>query len=130
MGDTARFGGARANYHVARHDARALRWRRRSSWDNNGTPRAAGDRALLDTHARTEREPFASGVSRPCVGSAARRRWRRSRIESSPGYQLRNHPIDVGSERRESSTIRLRPNPNDDVGSDIRWKQARPGELS
>ena len=44
MGDTARCGGARASYHVARHDARALRWRTQSNSDNNGTPQVAGDR--------------------------------------------------------------------------------------
>jgi hypothetical protein len=130
MGDTARFGGARASYHVLRHDARALRWRRQSSWDNNGTPREAGDRASPGTRVRTEQEAFASGVTRPGIGRVAGRRRRRSGIVGSPCNQLCHCPIDVGSERRKCCPIGLRTDPNDDVGGNIGWKQARPGEFS
>jgi hypothetical protein len=130
MGDTARFGGVRASYRVARHDAPALRWRRQNSWDNNGTLQAVGDQALLGTHARIEREAFASGVTRPGIGRVAGKRRRRTGIVGSPGNQLRHCPIDVGSKRRECCPIRLRTDPNDDVGGNIGWKQARPGEFS
>jgi hypothetical protein len=129
MGDTAQFGGVQASYHGARHDARGLRLRRQSNSDNNGTPRAAGDRATSDTHVRTEREPFASGVTRTHVRGILEHRWQ-SRIQSSPGHELGKYPTDICIERREGRAICLRTNPNDDLSGEIGWQQTRPRELS
>jgi hypothetical protein len=129
MGDTARFGGVRASFHAAHRVVRALRWRRRSSSDNNGTPRAAGGRALLDRPAQLERVVFASGVTRPRIS----RRFERSRrfgVRGSPDGQPGKDAVDIGSECREGCPICVWTDPDDDVGSYVGWQEARSGKLS
>src|SRR3954462_9317387 len=64
MGDTARYGGVRANRRATPHGVPALRWRRRSNSDNNGMLWGAGGRVSPDSPAHTRRESFASGVAR------------------------------------------------------------------
>ena len=129
MGDTAQFGGVRASCREARHDARGLRLRRQSNSDNNGTPQAAGDRATSDTHARTERVPCASGVTRTYIGSASEHRpW--SWIQRSPSHQLGKYATDIHVECCEGRAICLRTNPNDDLSREVSWQQTCPRELS
>ena len=129
MGDTAQFGGVRASYHAARHDARALRWRRQSNSDNNGTLREAGDRALLGTHAQSEREAFASGVARPRI-SRRFERGQLSRVRSSPFQQLHEDAIDIGAQSRKGCVVSLWPDSNDDVGSYACREKTRPRQLT
>jgi hypothetical protein len=129
MGDTARFGGSRASYPAAHHDARALRWRRQSNWDNNGTPREAGDRGLSGTHARPARGAFASGVARPRITGRFESRRLLLRIRSSPIEQLHHDALDIGSQRREGCVICLRPDPDHDVGRYIDREEARSGQF-
>jgi len=43
-------------------------------------------------------------------------------LSGPPGYELGEYPFDIGSQSRECCTIRLWPNPNDDVSSYVSWK--------
>jgi len=121
MGDTARCGGVRASYRAARHDARALRWRRQSNSDNNGTRREAVGRVLLGTRARSEREASASGVIQRRISRGGRRLFR---IRCSPVEQVHEYAIDIGRQSCKGCTIRLRPDPDHDVDSYIGGQEA------
>jgi len=130
MGDTARFGGVRASFRVARRGARALRWRTRSNSDNNGTRREAGDRASPDSRALGERGESASGVSwRTLHADFGRlRRWLGD--GAPPSQQLPERPVDVGSQVGEGRAIGLDANPDDDVGREVGREKSRSGELA
>src|SRR5215207_5650269 len=130
MGDTARCGGSRASYPAALHVARALRWRKPNSWDNNGTRQEAGDRVPPDIRARIERGASALSVARqwsrhPVTG----KRLGRLRRYGPPLHELGESSLDVRGEIREGSSIGLRPDPDDQVRGDVGGKEACSGQL-
>ena len=129
MGDTARFGGVRASFHGERRDARALRWRTRSRSDNNGTPRAAGDRARPGRHVPTEREASASGVVRRFTRVDVERKGSRLGFLGPPLLELHDHPVDVRGKRSEGRAVSVGADPDDDVGRNVGWQDSRSGEL-
>ena len=130
MGDTAQFGGVRANFHGERRDARALRWRKRSSSDNNGTPQGVGDRARPGRRARTAPEAFASGVVRWFTDAAVQ--WGRARLGlgGSPSLKLCDHAVHVGGKRGKARFVCFRANPDDDGRRNIDWQDPRSRELA
>lgn len=130
MGDTARFGGVRASFHGERRDARALRWHRQSSSDNNGTPLEAGDRARLGRRVPAERETFASGVAWCCACAAVRSGRISLGLVSSPSQELRHHLVDVRSERAKAGSVGFGSNPDDDIRGDVRGKDSSSRKLS
>ncbi len=129
MGDTARFGGVRASFHGERRGARALRWRKRSSSDNNGTPQAAGDRARPGRRVPTEREAFASGVVRRITTSGVERSGSRLGLAGTPLLKLHDHPVDVRGKQGEGRSVGFGPDPDDDVGREIGRQDPRSRKL-
>ena len=130
MGDTARFGGVRANFRVARRGAQALRWRTRSSSDNNGTRREAGDRPSPDSHALVEREGSASGVARRTIRDGLGRLRCRFGNGAPPLEQLPQRPVDVSGQCGKGRAVCLGTDPDHDVRRDVGREEPRPGELA
>ena len=130
MGDTARFGGVRASFHGERRGARALRWRKQSSWDNNGTPPGAGDRARPGKRVPTERETCASGVAWCCACATVGSGRSSLGFVRSPSQELRHHLVDVRSERAKACSVRFWSNPDDDVHRDVRGQDSSSRKLS
>ena len=129
MGDTARFGGVRASFHGERRGAPALRWRKRSSSDNNGTPQAARDRATPGRRVPTEREAFALGVVRRIIRSGIEPGGSRLGLAGAPLLKLHDHPVDVRGKQGERRSVGLGTDPDDDVRCQIGRQDPRSREL-
>ena len=130
MGDTARFGGVRASFHGERRDARALRWHKQSSSDNNGTLLEAGDRARPGRRVPTERGTFASGVAWCCACAAIRTGRLSLGLVRSPSEELRHHMVDVRSERAKACSVCFGSSPDDHIHSDVRGQDSSSRKLS
>jgi hypothetical protein len=108
--DSAQFGAPPASYREARRASRALRWRRQSSLDNNGTRAATAGRERPGTLERKGRAPYAYSLYRRFI----------------------DNDSHVGAQRIERGGVRLAPSPDDDVPRRSplqRWQQLQTSEL-
>jgi hypothetical protein len=130
MGDTARYGGVRANYRAAPHGARGLQWRTQSNSDNNGMRREAGARVSPDSPAHTERGEPALGVARLRGDRIIRHLRIGAGKARSPADELNDRSIDIGPKLGERCTIGIGADPDHDVSCHIEWEQPNPGQFT